>query len=65
LPWIEEEGNLYIGERDLLDEGYGEHCPDLIISKSSPSGDEFQNTKRAVLDLSGFSFRVGIRIKLF
>ena len=65
LPWIKEEGNLYIGERDLLDEGYGEHCPDLIISKSSPSGDEFQNIKRAVLDLSGFSFRAGIRIKLF
>lgn len=65
LPWVEEEGNLYIGERNLFDEGYGEHCPDLIISKSRPSGDEFHNIREAVLDLSGFSLRAGIRIKLF
>lgn len=63
--WVEEEGNLYIGERNLADEGYGEHCPDLIISRFWPSGDEFQNIRKAVLDLSGFSLRVGIRIKLF
>jgi len=64
-PWVEEEGNLYIGERDLMDKGYREHCPDLIISKSRPSGDEFQNIREAVLDLSGLSFKMGIRIKLF
>lgn len=64
-PGVEEEGILYIGERDLTVEGYGENCPDLIISQSKPSGDEFQNIKRAVLDLSGFSFRAGIRIRLF
>ena len=65
LPWVVEEGDLYIGERDLLNEGYGEHCPDLIISRSRPSGDEFQNIRRAVLDLGGFSIKAGIRIKLF
>ncbi|MFX0067131.1 MAG: hypothetical protein ACFFC7_33795 [Candidatus Hermodarchaeota archaeon] len=64
-PWVVEEGDLYIGERDLEDEGYGEHCPDLIVSRSRPSGDEFQNIRRAVLDLDGFSIKVGIRIKLF
>jgi opacity protein-like surface antigen len=62
-PWVEEEGNLYIGEIDLLDEGYGEYCPDLVISQSMPSGNV--NVRRAILDLSGFSLRVGIRIKLF
>jgi len=64
-PLIEEKGNLYIGERDLWDEGYGEHCPDLIISQSTPTGSEFQNIKRAALDLSGILLKVSIRIKLF
>jgi len=63
LPWVEEGGKLYIGERDLLDEGYGEHCPDLVISQSAPSGNV--NVRKAILDLSGLSLRVGIRIKLF
>jgi len=64
-PGVEEEGILYIGERDLTIEGYGENCPDLIISQSKLSGDEFRNTREAVLDFSGFSLRMGIRIKLF
>jgi len=63
LPWVEEEGKLYIGERDLLDEGYGEHCPDLVISQSAPSGNV--KVREAILDLSGFSLKAGIRIKLF
>jgi len=61
----EEEGTLYIGERDFTDEGYGENCPDLIISSSKPSGEGFRNIKEVSLDLSGITFRVGIRIKLF
>jgi outer membrane protein W len=65
MAWVEEEGDLFIGERDLLGEGYGERCPDLIVSQSRPSGDEFQNIRTAVLDLSGISLRVGMRIKLF
>jgi len=64
-PGVEEEGILYIGERDLTVEGYGENCPDLIISQSKPSGDEFRGVREAVLDFSGFSLRAGIRIKLF
>ena len=63
LPWEEEEGSFYIGERNSED--YGRYCPDLIISPSKPTGDEFQYVKKAVLDLSGIAFRVGIRIKLF
>lgn len=64
-PGVEEEGILYIGERDLTVEGYGENCPDLIISQSKPSGDEFRGVREAALDFSGFSLRAGIRIKLF
>ena len=61
----EEEGTLYIGERDLTDEGYGENFPDLIISSSKPSGEGFRNIKEVSLNLSGITFRVGVRIKLF
>ncbi len=65
LPYVKEEGILYIGERDMTDEGYGKYCPDLMISQSEPSGEEYRNIREAVLDFSGFSLRVGIRIKLF
>jgi hypothetical protein len=65
FSYMEEEGILYIGERDMTDEGYGKYCPDLIISQSKPSGDEFRNIREAVLDFSGYSLRLGIRIKLF
>jgi len=65
VSYMEEEGTLYIGERDMTDEGYGKYCPDLMISQSTPSGDEYRNIREAVLDFSGFSLRVGIRIKLF
>jgi len=61
----EEEGILYIGEKDMTDEGYGENYPDLIISSSKPIVDGFRNMKEVSLDLSGVTFRVGIRIKLF
>jgi hypothetical protein len=61
----EEGGTLYVGERDLTNEGYGENCPDLIISPSLPTGNGFKNIKEVVLDLSGYSLRAGIRIRLF
>jgi hypothetical protein len=61
----EEAGTLYIGERDLTNEGYGENCPDLIISPSLPSGNGFKNIREAILDLSGYSLKAGIRIRLF
>ncbi|MGB2765120.1 MAG: outer membrane beta-barrel protein [Candidatus Aminicenantaceae bacterium] len=60
-----DEGILFVGERDMVAEGYGEDCPELMISQSKPTSDEFQNIREAVLDFSGFSLRVGIRIKLF
>ncbi len=61
-PWImsqgTDEGVLYIGTRDMTAEGYGDNCPDLVVSPS-------QNVRRAALDFSGFSLTVGLRIKLF
>jgi opacity protein-like surface antigen len=60
-----EEGILYIGEKDMTDEWHGGYTPDLIISPSKPSGNEFRNIREAVLDFSGYSLRLGIRIKLF
>lgn len=65
LDYGEEEGTLYIGKRDLTYLGYGENCPDLIISSSQPRGDEFRDAREAALNFSGFSLRAGIRIKLF
>jgi hypothetical protein len=53
-----EEGTLYIGTRDMTDEGYGPGCPDLSVSP-------LQNMKKAALDFSGFSLTAGFRIKLF
>ena len=61
----EDEGILFIGERDMTDEGFGEFYPDLIISPTRPTGTEFRNIKKAVSDFSGISVRAGIRIKLF
>ncbi|NIO48362.1 MAG: hypothetical protein GTN73_02825 [Candidatus Aminicenantes bacterium] len=56
-----EEGILYIGEKKWFDE----YWPDLIISPSRPSGDEFRNVREAVLDFSGYSFRLGIKLNFF
>jgi len=53
-----DEGTLYIGTRDMTAEGYGDSCPDLVVSLS-------QNMKRAALDFSGFAVTAGLRIKLF
>lgn len=54
----EEEGILYIGDKKWFDE----YCPDLIISPSKPSGDEFRNVREAILDFSGYSLRLGIKL---
>jgi opacity protein-like surface antigen len=60
-----EEGILYIGERYMTDGWIDAYRPDLIISPSKPSGAEFRNIREAVLDFSGYSLRLGVRIKLF
>jgi hypothetical protein len=57
----EEKGILYIGEKKWFDE----YCPDLIISPSRPSGDEFRNVREAVLDFSGYSLMLGIKLNFF
>ena len=61
----EDEGILYIGKKNMEDEGFSDNYPDLVVSPSKPSGAKILNAKEATLDLSGFSLRVGIRIKLF
>jgi len=61
----EDEGILYIAKKNMEDEGFSNMYPDLVVSPSKPSGAKILNTREATLDLSGFSLRVGIRIKLF
>ena len=58
-----EEGILFIGERQLP--GYGVNCPDLIVSASMPTGQEYKNIREAALDFSGFSLRGGIVVRLY
>lgn len=57
----EGEGVLHIGEKMWL----GEYFPDLIIFESQPSGGEFRNVREAVLDFSGYSLRLGLKINFF
>jgi hypothetical protein len=54
----QDNGILYIGTRNLTDEGYGDNCPDLLISPSL-------NMDKASLDLSGFYLTIGLKIRLF
>jgi hypothetical protein len=62
-PGEDQEGILYIGEKYYAaDDRYR---PYLITSLSKPSGEEYRNMREAVLDLSGFSLKFGIRIRLF
>ena len=62
----ENEGILYIARKDMEDEGFSDiFYPDLVVSPSKPSGAKILNAREATLDLSGFSLKVGIRIKLF
>lgn len=53
-----EEGILYIGTRDMTQDGYGTGCPDLAVSPS-------QTMRKAALNFSGFSLTAGFRIRLF
>ncbi len=57
----EEKGVLYIGERMW----FSEYFPDLMTSPSKTSGDEFRNVREAVLDFSGYSFRLGLKLNFF
>jgi len=57
------EGALYIGEK--YNSQYDRFEPCLITSSSMPASDEFRNMRKAALDLSGFSLKLGFRIRLF
>jgi hypothetical protein len=59
----EDKGILYLGQRELA--GYGDSCPDLIVSASMPTGNEFKKVKEGALDFSGFSLKGGILVRLF
>jgi hypothetical protein len=47
--------------------GVGGRSPALMISEEPPQSpiDGYENVRKAVLDLSGFSLRIGLRIRLF
>jgi opacity protein-like surface antigen len=44
-------------------EATGKYYPGLQISEQKPTGPLYRNVEAAEIDLSGFSFRVGIRIR--
>jgi hypothetical protein len=56
-------GALYIGEKYYAADN--RFRPYLITSPSKPSGGDFRNFREAVVDLSGLSLKLGLRIKLF
>jgi opacity protein-like surface antigen len=51
--WYEEEFNA----------GTGKYYPSLTISEQRPSSPWIRNARKAEIDLSGLSFRIGVRIK--
>ena len=59
----EGQGFLYIGEK--YNPQSDRYEPYLITSSSMPAGDEFRNMRKASLDLSGFSLKLGLKIRLF
>jgi hypothetical protein len=56
-------GVLYIGEKYYA--AHNRFRPYLITSSSKPSGGDLRNFREAVMDLSGLSLKLGLRIKLF
>ena len=60
---IPKYGYLYIGER--YSSRYEDYIPSLAISTSTPTGTEYRNMRRYILDLSGFSLRIGLRLNLY
>lgn len=61
----EREGTLYFF--NMWDGVIGTRYNDLEIWDNPPEGSfrDLENVRKAVLDLSGFSFRVGIKVNLF
>lgn len=59
----EGQGFLYIGEK--YNSQSDRYEPYLITSSSMPAGDEFRKMRKASLDLSGFSLKLGLKIRLF
>jgi len=63
----ETSGTLYYFSWDVEGRWHGEHL-DLDIRENRPGGGfgiHSSSVRKAVLDLSGFSLRIGLRIKLF
>ena len=56
-----EEGNLYFLEELEPDIGFWQTS--FMISAEEPSGDNFRSIKKAVVDFSGFSARIGLLIR--
>jgi len=58
---IKGSGTLWYLEEFL--EATGNYYPGLQISEQKPTDPEYRNVREAEVDFSGFSFRVGIRIR--
>jgi opacity protein-like surface antigen len=58
---LESSGTVWYTE-ELL-EPLGKYYPGLQILEQKPFGPNYRNVRKAAIDLSGFSFRVGIRIR--
>jgi len=61
LGVIEGSGTVWYTEELWLP--LGKYYPGLEILEQRPSGPEYRNVREAEIDFSGFSFRVGIRIR--
>ena len=58
---IKGSGTLWYLEEFV--EAIGKYYPGLQISEQKPTDPVYRNVKKAEIDFSGFSFRVGIRIR--
>jgi hypothetical protein len=58
---VSTKGTLY---QYQADRGYGWY-PVVMLSGAAPSGDNVRNGREAEVDFSGFTMRIGLKIKLY
>jgi len=62
--FVETEKDASLWYYDCFDPLSKKTYPALYIGRDIPSGREYQNVRKAVVDLSGFSIRAGFKIRL-
>jgi len=65
LDYGTDTGTLYIVNTGAINFGYGTDSPALIVSPTRPSSDDFGGIREFILDFSGVSVTLGIRLRLF